>query len=84
VTAKGSSTTTSPARAITVERQVRAVPSASSRVAAPPPAPRSYAVARGGYFGGGSTGRGASSQMGTSAHSSVPASRGASGGGRAH
>ena len=87
VAARGSSISASPARAITVDRQVRMVPSASSRVAAPPPAPRSYASARGGYFGGGSTGRGASSQMTTAPRSSMPsASRGStmSGGGRAH
>jgi hypothetical protein len=87
--ARGSSTVASVsalARSTAVERQVRSVPSASSRVAAPPPASRSSASGRGGYFGGSSGARGASSQMGTSARSSAPASRGAtmSGGGRAH
>ena len=97
IAAKSSSTTALPARSITVDRQVRAVPSASSRgvapsassrVAAPPPAPRSYAGTRAGSFGGGSSARGASSQMGTATRSSAPApsaSRGpSSSGGRAH
>ena len=95
--AKSSSTSTPPARSIAVDRQVRALPSASSRVvapsassrvAAPPPAPRSYAGTRGGSFGGGSSARGPSSQMGTASRSSAPApsaSRGASSsGGRSH
>jgi hypothetical protein len=85
--ARGPSTTSSPARAITVERQVRTVPSASSRIAGPPPAPRSYPSARGGYSGGGSSARGASPQMGTSTRSSAPSSsRGSSsaGAGRPH
>jgi hypothetical protein len=86
VAAKGSSTITSPARSITVDRQVRTVPSASARVAAPPPAPRSFGGSRGG-FEGGSSGRGASSSMATSSHSSMSsAGRGSSssGGGRSH
>jgi hypothetical protein len=91
IAARGPSTVTSSssaslARTATVERQVRAVPSASSRVAAAPPA-RSYASARGGFFGGGSSASGTSTRTTTSAHSSVSSgSRGASmsGGGRAH
>jgi len=86
--ARSSSTVTSAtavARSTTVDRQVRSVPSASSRVAAPPPAPRSYAGARGGNFGGSSGARGASSAMSTSSHATMSsASRGSSGGGRAH
>jgi hypothetical protein len=82
-----SSTAASPARTATVDRQVRAMPSASSRVAAPPPA-RSYASARGGFFEAGSSARGSSARTTTSTHSSVlsSGSRGAtmSGGGRAH
>jgi hypothetical protein len=80
------STTASPARATTVERQVRTVPSASSRVAAPPPA-RSYASARGGVFEAGSSARSTSARTTTSTHSTMSSgSRGASmsGGGRAH
>jgi hypothetical protein len=85
--AKGSTSSTEVARAATVERRVSAMPSASSRVAAPPPAPRSYASGRGGYFGGSSGARGASSAMSTSTHATMSSgSRGAStsGGGRAH
>jgi FecR protein len=93
--AKGSATSTSPARSIATNQQVRAVPSASSRVvpsasarvAAPPPAARSYASARGGSFEGGSVARGARSQMATSSHatmSSAGRSSSSSGGGRAH
>jgi hypothetical protein len=90
--AKGSTTSTSPARSIAADQQVRAVPSASSRavpsassravpsassrVAAPPPAPRSYASTRGGSFEGGSSARGASSSMATSSHSSMSSSAG--------
>jgi hypothetical protein len=88
--AKVSSTSTSPARSIAVDRQVRtvpsassravpsassrAVPSASARVAAPPPAPRSFASSRAGSFEGGSSARGASSSMATSSHSSMSTS----------
>jgi hypothetical protein len=86
IAARGSSTTASPARTATVDRQVRAMPSASSRVAAQPPAPRSYAG--GGFFGAGSGARGTSTRTTTATHSSVlsSGSRGASmsGGGRAH
>jgi FecR protein len=93
--AKGSATSTSPARSIATNQQVRAVPSASSRVvpsasarvAAPPPAARSYASARGGSFEGGSVARGARSQMATSSHSTMSSagrSSSSSGGGRAH
>jgi FecR protein len=83
--ARGSSTVTSAPRAMTVERQVRTMPSASARIAAPPPAPRSYAS--GGFFEGGSSARGTSTRTTTtSTHSSVMSSgsRGASmsGGGR--
>jgi hypothetical protein len=82
--AKGSSTSAAPARTITVERQVRAMPSASARVAAPPPAPRSFAGARGGSFGGsGSGAHGGSSQMSTSSHASM-SSASHSGGGHSH
>jgi hypothetical protein len=82
--AKGSSTSAAPARTITVERQVRAMPSASARVAAPPPAPRSSAGARGGSFGGsGSGAHGGSSQMSTSSHASM-SSASHSGGGHSH
>ena len=97
IAARGSSTSASPARAIAVDRQVRAVPSASARtmpsasarVAAPPPAPRSFAGTRGGSFEGGSSARGASSSMASSSHSSMSTSsagRGSSssGGGRSH
>jgi hypothetical protein len=84
---RGSAMVTSAPRAMTVERQVRTVPSASSRVAAPPPAPRSYAG--GGFFESGASARGTSTRTTTtSTHSSVSSSgsRGAtmSGGGRAH
>jgi hypothetical protein len=80
-----SSTAASPTRTATVDRSARAMPSASSRVAAPPPAPRSYAS--GGFFEGGSSARGTSTRTTTtSTHSSVMSSgsRGASmsGGGR--
>jgi FecR protein len=84
--ARGSSTSTALARPSIIDRQVRAVPSASSRIAAPPPAPRSFAS--GGTFEGGSGARGTGTRTSTSAHSSVlsSGSRGAtmSGGGRAH
>jgi hypothetical protein len=83
--ARGSSTSTSLARGATVDRQVRAMTSASSRVAAPPPA-RSYAS--GGFFEASSGARGTSTRTTTTTHSSVlsSGSRGASmsGGGRAH
>jgi hypothetical protein len=83
--ARDSSTISSTARSIAVDRQVRAVTSASARVAAPPPAPRSYASSRGGSFEGGYGGRGGS-QITTSTHSTVVSgSHGSSmGGGRAH
>ena len=78
---KDSSTGASLARSVAVDRQVRAVTAASARVAAPPPAPRSYAGTRGG-FESGSKARGASSSMATSSHSSMSsASRGSSGSG---
>jgi len=91
VAARGSSTVTSStsaslARTATVDRQDRVMPSASSRVAAPPPA-RSYSNARGGYFGGGSSASGTSTRTTMSTHSSISSgSRGSSmsGGGRAH
>jgi hypothetical protein len=79
------STTASRARAITADRQVRTMPSASARVAGPPPAPRSYGSARGGFTEGGSGARGGS--ITTSARSTaLSGSRGStmSGGGRAH
>ena len=95
--AKVSSTSTSPARSIALDRQGRTVPSASSRampsasarVAAPPPAPRSFAGSRAGSFEGGSSARGGGSSMATSSHSSMSTSsagRGSSssGGGRSH
>ena len=90
---KGSTSSASPARSIAANQQVRAAPSASSRVvasasarvAAPPPAPRSYGSTRGGSFEGGSVARGTSSSMATSSHASMSsASRSSSGGGRAH
>jgi hypothetical protein len=82
--AKGSTTTTNAARTATIERQVRAMPSASARVGAPPPAPRSYASARGGFFGGGGSGaHGASSAAGSS-HATMSSAPRGGGGGRAH
>jgi len=84
MTAKGSSTSAPPARTITVERQGRAMPSASARVAAPPPAPRSFGGARGGSFGGSdSSAHGGSSQMAPSSHAST-SSASHSGGGHSH
>jgi hypothetical protein len=87
--ARGSSAVASAsvARAATIERQVRTMPSASARIASPPPAPRSYASTRGGGFESGSSARGTSTRTTTtSTHSSVMSSgsRGASmsGGGR--
>jgi hypothetical protein len=93
--AKGSTSSTSPTRSIAASQQVRAVPSASSRVvasasarvAAPPSPLRSYGSTRGASFEGGSGGRGANSQMATSSHATMSStSRGSSssGGGRAH
>jgi hypothetical protein len=77
------SSTTSLARAATIASQVRTMPSASARVAAPPSALRSYASARGGVFESGSSRRGTSS-IATSTRSLSSGSRGASmsGGGR--
>lgn len=83
VAAKGSTTTTAGARTATIERQVRAMPSASARIGAPPPAPRSYGSARGGFLGGGSSGaRGASSAV--SSHATMSSAPRGGGGGRAH
>jgi hypothetical protein len=82
---RGVSMSASPARTVTAERQVRAMPSASSRVAPPPP--RSSASSGGGFFGAGSSARGASPQMSTSTHatmSSAPRGSSGGGGGRAH
>jgi hypothetical protein len=77
------SSTTSLARAATIASQVRTMPSASARVAAPPSALRSYSSARGGVFESGSSRRGTSS-IATSTRSLSSGSRGASmsGGGR--
>ena len=87
--ARGSSAVASAsvARAATIERQVRTMPSASARIASPPPAPRSYASTRGGGFESGSSAGGTSTRTTTtSTHSSVMSSgsRGTSmsGGGR--
>jgi hypothetical protein len=83
VAAKGSTTTTAAARTATIERQVRAMPSASGRVGAPPPAARSYGSARGGFLGGGSSGaHGASSAV--SSHATMSSAPRGGGGGRAH
>ena len=90
IPAKGSTTSESPTRSVAASQQVRAVPSASSRttasasarVAAPPPASRSYGGMRGGSFEGGSVARGSST---ASSHASMSsAGRSSSGGGRAH
>jgi hypothetical protein len=82
--AKGSTTTTAAVRTATVARQVRTMPTASSRVAAPPPAPRSYASARGGFFGdGGSGARGATSAV-SSSHATMSSAPRGGGGGRVH
>jgi hypothetical protein len=82
--ARGSSTVASAsvARTANIERQARTMPSASARVASPPPATRSYASNRGGVFESGSSARGTSST--TSTRSLSTGSRGASmsGGGR--
>jgi FecR protein len=81
-TARASSTT-SLAHAATIASQVRTMSPASARVAAPPPATRSYSSARGGVFESGSSGRGTSS-IATSSRAASSGSRGASmsGGGR--
>jgi hypothetical protein len=82
--ARGSSTVASAsvARTANIERQVRTMPSASARIASPPPATRSFASTRGSVFASGSGGRGTSSV--TSTRSPSTGSRGAtmSGGGR--
>jgi len=79
-----SSTSTMPARSVAVDRQVRAVTSASARVTAPPPAPRGYGSSRGGSYESGYSARGGS--ITTSTHSTaLSSSHGSSmGGGRAH
>jgi hypothetical protein len=82
--AKGSTTTTNAARTATIERQVRAMPSASARVGAPPPAPRSYASARGGFFGGGGSGAHGPSSAAGSSHATMSSAPRGGGGGRAH
>ena len=82
--ARGTSTRTPAARAITVDRQARTMPSASARIAGPPPAPRSYGSARGGFIEGGSSARGGSITTSTRS-TALSGSRGSTmSGGRAH
>jgi len=83
--ARGTSTTSPAARAITADRQARTMPSASARIAGPPAAPRSYGSARGGFTEGGSSARGGSITTSTRS-TALSGSRGStmSGGGRAH
>jgi len=83
--ARGASTSAPVARAITVERQVRTMPSASARVSAPPPAPRSSGSARGGFVEGGSSARGGSVTTSTrSTSTAVSGSRGSTMSGGRH
>jgi len=82
---RGTSTSAPAARAITVDRQVRTMPSASARVSAPPPAPRSYGSARGGFVEGGSSARGGSVTTSTrSTSTAVSGSRGSTMSGGRH
>jgi FecR protein len=82
---RGTSTSAPAARAITVERQVRTMPSASARVSAPPPAPRSSGSARGGFVEGGSSARGGSVTTSTrSTSTAVSGSRGSTMSGGRH
>jgi hypothetical protein len=83
--ARGASTSTPAARAITIERQVRTMPSASARVSAPPPAPRSSGSARGGFVEGGSSARGGSVTTSTrSTSTAMSGSRGSTMSGGRH